>query len=179
MANSLRDQLLKVGLVDEKKLKKARQNQRKKNKQQRNKKANSVDQDQLKAEQALAEKVERDRKLNLQRQQQAERKAILAQIKQLIENNKQPQDDGDIPYNFIDDKKIKRIYVTEETRQQLIKGRLAIVKLNDVYEIVPTPIAEKIRIRDEKCVVPIDTSQKSDAEDEAYADYRVPDDLIW
>jgi uncharacterized protein YaiL (DUF2058 family) len=179
MANSLHDQLLKVGLVDKNKLKKARQDQRKKDKQERRSKTKAVDQKQQQAEQALASKVERDRKLNRQRQEKAESKAIFAQIRQLIETNRQPQDDGEIPYNFIDDKKIKKIYVSEETRKQLSSGRLAITKLDSQYEIVPAAIAEKIRIRDEKCVIPLNTSQENNAGDDTYADYRVPDDLVW
>lgn len=179
MANSLHDQLLKVGLVDKKKLKKAQQDQRKKDKQERRNKTKTVDQKQLLAEQALASKLERDRRLNQQRQERAERKAILAQIRQLIEKNRHPQDDGEIPYNFIDDTKIKKIYISEEIRIQLSSGRLAIAKLDSQYEIVPVAIAEKIRIRDEKFVIPLNISQENDAKDDAYADYRVPDDLIW
>ena len=179
---SLRDQLLKVGLVDEKQIKKASRDKRKQDRQRRKGKTETSKQDTSPQQPALAKKIERDRALNRQLQAQAERKAVAAQIKQLIETNRLPKDDdGDVPFNFADNNKIKRIYVSEAVRKQLSQGKLAIVRLDGRYELVPSTIVEKIRIRDEKCVILCNEPQvnSSDNADDPYADYRVPDDLVW
>jgi uncharacterized protein YaiL (DUF2058 family) len=179
---SLRDQLLKVGLVDEKQIKKASRDKRKQDRQRRKGKTETSNQDTSPPQQlALAKKIERDRALNRQLQAQAERKAVAAQIKQLIETNRLPKDDGDVPFNFADNNKIKRIYISEAVRKQLSQGKLAIVRLGGKYELVPSTIVEKIRIRDEKCVILCNEPQMngSDNSDDPYADYGVPDDLVW
>ena len=91
-------------------------------------KTKTVDQNKLQVQQALTEKAKRDRQLNRQLKDEAEKKAIAAQIKQLIENNHLPKGDGDVPYNFADNKKIKRIFVSAAVQEQLSRGKLAIVK---------------------------------------------------
>lgn len=178
---SLRDQLLKVGLVDEKQVNKARRDKQKQDRQRRKSKTETSKQEKPQHQPALAKKIERDRELNRQRQERAERKALTAQIKQLIEANRLPKDDGDVPFNFADDKKIKRIYITEPVRKQLSHGKLSIVKLDGIYELVPSTIAQKIRLRDEKCVILDSKRQENNADnkDDPYADYQVPDDLVW
>ena len=179
MNHSLRDQLLKAGLVNEKQAKKAKQEKRIKAKQQRKNKTAVLDETQLSARQALAEKAERDRRLNRERQQASERKAQEAQIKQLIETNRLPVEDGEIAYHFEDEKKIKRIYVTEPIRKRLAGGGLAIVRSEAQYDVVPAAVAEKIRTRDGQRVIFCNEKQSGEDADDAYADYQVPDDLRW
>jgi uncharacterized protein YaiL (DUF2058 family) len=178
---SLRDQLLKVGLVDEKQIKKASRDKRKQDKQRRKGKTETSKHDTSPPQPALAKKIERDRALNRQLQAQAEGKAVAAQIKQLIETNRLPKDEGDVPFNFADNNKIKRIYISEAVRKQLSLGTLAIVRLDGRYELVPSTIVEKIRVRDKKCVILCNEPQVNSADnsDDPYADYRVPDDLLW
>ncbi len=178
MAKSLQDQLLDAGLVNKNQVKKAKSNKRK---QQRNNKVEVVDDNKLSAQQALAEKTVRDRELNQKKQQKSEQKAITAQIKQLIKLNRQPQDQEGDAFHFSDDNHIKTIYVSKTMREQLTQSKLAIVKLNNKYEIVPTQIAEKIGLRDSQYVVQINDpkeSSETDADD-PYADFQVPDDLTW
>lgn len=179
MANSLHEQLLKAGLVDQQKLKQVNSAKRKQQKQQRKSKEQVVDEAKLLAQKAAAEKAERDRELNRQLKEQADRKAIAAQIEQLITLNRLPRE-GDIAYNFVDQSKVKRIYVTENIRDKLSEGLLAIVTLKDQYEVVPAKVAEKIRQRDEACIVLCNDRQADvQDEDDPYADYKIPDDLMW
>lgn len=183
MGNALRDQLLKAGLVNDKQVKQAVKEKRKETlKQQGQKKAAAVDEHKLQAQNAQADKAERDRQLNLQRKQAAEQKAVAAQVRQLIETHRQPKGDGETPYNFIDGNKVKRIYVSAKVREQLSRGALAIVKLDQQYELVPTEIAQKIRARHEASLVwANDFRQTVSGNDSAdpYADYQIPDDLMW
>ena len=83
---SLQEQLLKAGIVDKKKAKQVEQEKRKKAKQA-NKGQPQINETKEQAKKALAEKSERDREINRQREAAAEVKAIAAQIKQLIEVN--------------------------------------------------------------------------------------------
>jgi len=181
---SLQEQLLKAGLVDKSRANKAKKDKQKQSKVARNTAAKAVSKEKTVAQQEQALRAQRDRELNLQRQKQVEQKATLAQIKQLIELNKLDKGQGDTSYSFIYKNKIKKIFVTEDIKQQLSLGRLAIVRLvlksERLFEIVPAAVAAKIAQRDEHAVVQlnekVDTEQN---EDDPYADYQIPDDLTW
>lgn len=177
---SMRDQLLKAGLVDEKKLKEVKKAKHQQTKSRKGKnKGGAVDEARLAAEKARAEKVERDRQLNLQHKQEAEQRAIAAQVRQIVEMNRQEKGAGDIAYNFTDGAKVARLYVTEQQQKQLGNGRLCIVKFDGVYELIPTSAAEKIRQRDTAITILSNQPTEQPDGDDPYADYKVPDDLMW
>jgi uncharacterized protein YaiL (DUF2058 family) len=75
--------------------------------------------------------------------------------------------------------------VSNDMHKQVTKGRLTVVLLDDAYELVPTPVAEKIAQRDEQSIIyraDLDTSGsdgKEQDQDDWYADYDIPDDLTW
>jgi uncharacterized protein YaiL (DUF2058 family) len=181
MANSLQDQMLKAGLIDQKKVKKLKQEKRKQAKKmpKGEQKENEI---KVATRQAQAAKSQRDRQINLEREKQNEVRAIQGQIKQLIEMNRIDRSGGEISYQFVDGKKVKKLYVTEDIQRQLVRGRVAVVKLAAAYELVPTPVAEKISQRDRAVVLVLNGPQVSDqkmSEEDPYADYQVPDDLMW
>lgn len=176
---SLQDQLLKAGLADEKKAKAIRSEKRKQRKQQP-KGAIQVNEAEIRARQAREEKAERDRQLNLQRQKEAEKKAIQAQIRQMVETNRLDRSRGETSYQFVDSKKIKKILVDDTMVDQLSRGRLAVVRLGENYDVVPEKVARKIMERDESAVVVLhDRKQDDQGEDDPYAGYEIPDDLMW
>jgi uncharacterized protein YaiL (DUF2058 family) len=182
MAGSLQDQLLQAGLADKDKAKKLAREQRKKAKVARRSGLEQVDENKEAAKRALAEKTARDRELNQALNSKAERKAINAQIKQLIDNNKLAKGNGEVGFNFTDGKKVKKIYVSAMEQKQLSAGVLSIVKQGDQYEILPRPVADKIAERDLARV--IDCSEECDQgltaeEKDWYKDYEIPDDLMW
>jgi len=181
MNNPFQDQLLKAGLVTKKQVQKAQQDKNRKNKQQRqqSKKNKAVDEAKLKAQRAAEEKAQRDRELNRKKEQQAKAKATSIEINQLIEANCLARDEScDIVYNFEHNKKVKRIYVDAEMKQKIIKGSLGIARIEGRYELVPKNIAEKIQQRNEKRIVLFDAEEVV-AEDDAYAEHQIPDDLMW
>lgn len=179
----LRDQLLKSGLVNEKQVKQARKDLHKEQQQQKQqgKGRSAIDAETLRRQQAMAEKVERDRKLNQQRQEEAERKALAAQVRQMIEDHKQPYGAGDTPFSFTDGGTIKKLYLDRQLRDQLVRGQLAVVKLDHRYELVPRETAEKIRLRNAESIILLNDTKvhNEPAVDDPYAHYQVPDDLIW
>ena len=122
---SLQEQLLKAGIVDQKKAKKIKQEKRKEAKS-RPKGQSQIDESKEQVRRNLVEKAERDRELNRQQQARAEKRAIEAQIIQLIKMNRVGRDSGDVAYQFTDGAKIKKIHVTAQLQNDLIRGRLAI-----------------------------------------------------
>lgn len=180
MNNPFQEQLLKAGVVSKQQVQKIKQEKNKTKKQQRNKKEVVVDAVKLKAEQAAQEKANRDRELNKAREESARKKAISAEINQLITDNCiQRKDDCEIVYNFEHNRKVKRIYVNAEMKQNIIDGKVGLARIEGRYELVPLAIAEKILQRNENRVVVFEAEQSSSVEDDGYADYQIPDDLIW
>lgn len=179
MANSLLDQLQKTGLVDGKKAQQVIKDKRKQDKAQRKGQKSSGDDRQAKLHQAKTDKLKNDRQLNLAKEEKAQRKALAAQIKQLIEMNAIAAA-GDQPFNFADGKHIKRIYVDNEQTGRLSRGVLTIVKQGEKYIIVPSPVAERIAERDPaRIIFKADKNKAFLDEEDAYADYKIPDDLTW
>jgi len=176
---SLQDQLLQSGLINDKKAKKLKQEKRKQAKQQP-KGSVQVNEAREQAKRQLADKAERARQFNLKAKAVAEEKAIHAQIVQLITVNRIARNSGELPYQFSDGKKIKKIFVTSVLSEQLSKGKIAIAKLGERYELVPVAVADKISQRSENIIVlRNDTPSAEIDEDDPYADYQIPDDLMW
>ena len=174
MSNPFQEQLLKAGLVSKQQVKQVNKEKQKKKKQQNSKKP-LVDEAALRAQKAAQEKAQRDRELNQKKQQQARARAVSAEINQLIQRD----DSCDLVYNFEHDKKVKRIYINQQMKQQLIDGTLALARIDGRYELVPLSVADKIKQRNEKRVIIFEPEQNQPDEDDPYADFQVPDDLIW
>jgi uncharacterized protein YaiL (DUF2058 family) len=181
---SLQDQLLKAGVINKNKAKKAKNDQHKQAKVVRKMGGKTVNEAKAAVVSEQVKKNERDRELNLKKQQEANQKAVVAQIKQLIDLNKIVGNRGDIHYRFVYENKVKHIYVTNEMQDHLSRGRLAIVSLlgnvTEKFEVVPAGIAEKIAQRDSDYIVQLNVKESSEEiENDPYADYQIPDDLMW
>ncbi len=102
--NALQAQLLKAGLVDNKKAKKLTKQA------QHEQRTGQNDDAELKAEidRAKQEKLAKDQALNLEKQKILEEKALKASIIQMIKQHKVENTEGDIAYQFIDENKIKK-----------------------------------------------------------------------
>ena len=83
-------------------------------------------------------------------------------------------------YNFTDGTLVKKIYVDKSIQDQLVSGRLAIARYLDTYAIVPGVVADKISQRDEESIIVNNTADEQEMdEDDPYADFKIPDDLMW
>ncbi len=185
MAGSLRDQLLKAGAVDKKKAKIAQHQKRKgdNKKRQAVKSGQKVDADdstQQKIEQEKREKQQKDLDLNKQRDAERAKKALSAEVRQIVLRHKiEIPKEAEVAYNFEQDKKIKKIYVITEQQDQLTRGQLAIAIVDQSYHLIPDKMAEKIESRLPEMVIRIQSQDVSDKGDDPYADYEIPDDLMW
>ncbi|WP_371857211.1 DUF2058 domain-containing protein [Duganella callida] len=175
----LADQLLKAGLVDQKKVKVANQNKGKQQKDERRAGVQTVDETKLAAQERQRLNAEKARQANAERDAAAQQKAIAAQIAQMIQQNKQDKGKGDTAYNFTHGTKIERIYVSDKVREHLVAGRLVIVAAGQNYELVPRVIADKIAERNEALVIRVKQASTEVDEDDPYAAYKIPDDLMW
>ena len=175
---TLQEQMLKAGLVSSKKVAKVQRTAKKSRVQARE--AREAVEENKKAQ------VERDKLLSEQQKQAVLSKEYKAQVKQLIEMNRVMPGRGDISFNFTDGSIIKKITVDKLTQTQLINGRLAIARLatqsngESEYAIIPAVVAEKIAQRDASSIVLHSAlSQEVQDEDDPYADFKIPDDLMW
>jgi uncharacterized protein YaiL (DUF2058 family) len=180
---SLRDQLLKTGLTDNQSVKNARK-QKKHEQQQQNKKPKNqrgqLSETAKQLERKRLEKVHKDQELNRQQQLERERKAVRAQIVQLIEHSKIESVETDLSYNFTLNGKVKNLWVTPQQKQLLIRGKIAIAALSDTqFALVPKTVAEKIALRDANIIIQNTIEDIESSEDDPYADYQIPDDLQW
>ncbi len=175
MSSTLREQLLKAGLVTEKQVRATEQPHRR---ESRHKPAPTSEQ-KLAAERAQAAKAARDQELNRQRQLNAEAKARAGEIRQLIEQHRLPKLDSDDRFNFIAGKKLRFIAVDADRRAALNSGTLFIVRYEGRSEVVPAAVAERIRERDERVVIRLDKTETTVDENDPYKDFVVPDDLKW
>lgn len=175
---TLQEQMLKAGLVSSKKVAKVQRTAKKSRVQARE--AREAVEENKKAQ------LERDKRLSEQQKQAVLSKEYKAQVKQLIEMNRVMPGRGDISFNFTDGSIIKKITVDKLTQTQLINGRLAIARLatqsngDSEYAIIPAIVAEKIAQRDASSIVLHSAlSREVQDEDDPYADFKIPDDLMW
>lgn len=181
---SLQDQLLGAGLINKKKAKriKAEKHQTVKKSRQTNTEVVNKAADQ--AERARLEQQLKSQQANEQQRFEAEKKAITAQIRQIIELNSVDKGaEGEtVVYNFTDADKIKSLSVSQKNHDLITRGNLAIARLDNRYYLIPAEAANKISERDDRSIILLNDalSQESDInEDDPYADYQVPDDLMW
>ena len=178
--NALQAQLLKAGLVDSKKANKiSKQSQHAKR---------TGDASNIEAKKALAEaqakKVAKDQQLNHDKQQVLEQKTLQANIIQMIKQHQLMDTQGEVSYQFVDNSKIKKLYVTQKLYEQIVAGHVVITRLDETksldYALLPRPLADRIEAKLTGFIVV--SNDKSDIEleeDDPYAAYVIPDDLMW
>lgn len=153
---SLRDELLKAGLVSVDKAKKQASDTRKQDHQRKKSKVLAAEEAARQAEARrqveaeAARKRERDRQLNLEREAEKHHRELVARAHQLIGSHRLNESDAEIPYNFLDSDGhwIRVIRVTPAQRKGLAMGQLSIVR-GDRHEfdfaLTPREIAAKLR----------------------------------
>jgi hypothetical protein len=186
MGDSLRDQLLKAGLVTERQARQATLQSKQQQHQQargpkKNRPAVTPQAPSAAVLQAQAAKAARDQEMNRRQQEKAAAKARAAEITQIIEQNRVPRiDESDDYFNFVANGKVRRMAVTPDLRERIVRGSLVIVRWGGRHDLVPPEAAERIRERHASAVIaPSAAPTTAPAEDDPYKDFVVPDDLTW
>jgi len=177
MGNSMQEQLLKAGLASKKQAVRAKKAKNTKEKQQR-KGVDVVDETTDAVNKANAEQRAKDQALNQQRDAEAQAKAIKAQIVELVSLNR-IEERGNTEFSYNDSGKIKTLMLQSDTRELLVKGVLNIVSVNQQHDIVPRAVAAKIAERDANAIVLANKTTDIEEQEDEYAEYKVPDDLMW
>ena len=175
--NALQAQLLKAGLVDNKKAKKLSKQAVHEKRTGDSKEAEIK----AKIEQDKQEKLAKDQAIEQAKKVQLQEKELKAAIMQMINQHKIRDTDGEISYQFIDDSKIKKVYINQQIYNALVAGSLVIAKENEAYAFLPKALAERINQKMEGFILVNNSQSNADTTDEEdpYAAYVIPDDLMW
>lgn len=178
MSDSLRDQLLKAGLVTKKQ---AARSERAQQPYRGGKGRTPPASGPVRSDDAArAAKAARDRELNREQQAKVEARARRAELRQIIEQHRVAKPETDEYFNFVDGGKVCRIPVDAGLRARLVAGTLVIARCGGRYDMVPAEAASLIRERDAAAVISLDApASPAAAEDDPYRDFAVPDDLTW
>ena len=174
--NALQAQLLKAGLVDNKKAKKL-------SKQAVHEQRTGESKDaevKAKIAQAQQEKLAKDQAIEQEKKAALQEKELKAAIMQMIHQYKIRDTDGEVAYQFLDGK-IKKVYINQQIYNALVAGSLVIAKENDSYAFLPKALAERINSKMEGFII-VNNAEKNEAttdEEDPYAAYVIPDDLMW
>ncbi|WP_290890823.1 DUF2058 domain-containing protein [Arenimonas sp.] len=177
--NPLQEQLLKAGLAKKSKVAEAARAQEK---ARHGKGPAESAEIQREAERVRLEKVERDRALAADQKAKARANELMAQARQIIQDKKLPRA-GESEYRFTADGAIRTLLIDAEQRKQLASGAIVVARLGERYELLPRRAGDQVRERAPDLIV-LDHGQPGDAtaadEDDAYyAQFKVPDDLVW
>ena len=175
--NALQAQLLKAGLVDNKKAKKL-------SKQAvHEKRTGDSNEAEIKAkiEQDQQQKMAKDQALEQSRKAVLHEKELKAAIMQMIQQHKIRDTDGEATYQFIDDSKIKKVYINQQIYNALVSGSLVIARENGSYAFLPKALAERINAKMEGFIIVnnSEVNEQTTDEEDPYAAYVIPDDLMW
>lgn len=186
MSKSLQEQLIAAGLVDKKRAaeldrEKRRDKRRASGKKlPKSKRKAAAEPAAQRAQAVQREKAARDRELELKRREKARRKALAAEIRQLVLSHRVDRSDADIAHRFVHHGKVKQIYVDAGQHKDLAAGRLVIVRSAGKYDLVPAAAADKIRERDPAAVIAAASADPGAGEaDDDYQGFEVPDDMMW
>jgi len=183
MANALQDQLLKAGLASKQKVRDVK-TQKKRNKKSKIDDGSSELKQQI-AEQKQAQ-TQKDKALNEQRFAEASEKG---QVRGLISEFSKfaitVSKDAEIKFNYSLDNKIYSLHITTKIQADLLNGTLGIVRYENKSYLVPHKLAERVSLLvPQWCGYLWDKAAKDSVDqvsgaDDPYADYAIPDDLMW
>lgn len=185
MGNSLRDELLKVGLVSEaqptpKRRRRPGGAKPTKRPKQASSPAPGAESSASAARHVLRENQRRtarfirDTSLGGGSVADNAKKALRRRIQELLESQRLNSTQADIAYHFVKGKRIKRIYVTEDQRARLASGEVVIAALDGNHHLLTRSAAEQLMALAPQTVLCGCAESGEDSEE-----HPVPDDISW
>ncbi|MEM7408026.1 MAG: DUF2058 family protein [Pseudomonadota bacterium] len=112
-----------------------------------------------------------------------EERALRQRVHQLITDNHEPRgEEAQVPFHFVKGSRVKRIYVTEDQQRRLSADELAVAAMKGRHYVIPTPVAQQIHELIPPYFISMGAQDQdinlTDVDDE-YAEFQVPDDLMW
>jgi uncharacterized protein YaiL (DUF2058 family) len=170
------------GLVNKQKAQQAQTDKRRQAKQKKKKGTVVVSDVQIAIKEKAELQKQKDFEHNQQTQEELAIRAAHGKLIQMIAQHCEKDYQGEVDYHFTYENKVKRIAVKTSIQQALIKGHLAICVLNDAFYLINKEAAEKLRAIDESVLVALHdqkTVTAENVEDDPYAEFSIPDDLMW
>lgn len=159
--SSIRDQLLKAGLVTEEQVKQAESkpkantkkkplkskqaNTKARNNKPQAKKRELTDLERFYQERDVTDKAEKAEQEKQRKEAARIRKEKRAKIGALIKSNLVNDEAAEHRYNFVVGSSVKYLFVTEAQQEELARGELAIVFLGEKRCLIPTEVGKQIK----------------------------------
>jgi len=194
MSTSLQEQLVQAGLADEESLDRSRQDRRRRGGGRRGgpKKSGGGHKARQSAQQSVGDKggpraappkgtekpADKPAPAD-KRQPTAEEKAD--QLRQIMRANRIDRAYAGVPYRFTEGARVREIAVTGTQQGRIARGELAVVSDGERCELVPAKVARRVRSIAPEAVLVLNSGDErgKDTDEDPYAAYRVPDDLMW
>lgn len=125
---------------------------------------------------ALRDQEEQKAAVIARKRKQAEdrkRREINKKIREIVKGKRLNVDDAEVARNFMYRERIRKIYVTPEQNQALIKGELGLAYLSGGYHVLDSETLEQVRAIAADHVVNFEEASEDEEE------FPVPDDLNW
>ena len=108
-------------------------------------------------------------------------KQLNVEIRRILDTEEEKVEaETDTPFHFARGDRLKRLYVSGDQRRRLAAGELAIVGFRGRHHLVPRPAGERVlELRPEVFVFIAAGEGGADAMEEGYEGYEVPDGLMW
>jgi len=175
MSNSLKDQLLALGLAPKRVKAEPKKQQKAKPRVVKPKKSSAeISLDQAYSIRNKEERLQKERAIELKREQERQRRQTNLKIQALIKENALRDPAAENKRSFIYKGRIRSVLATREQINAINSGDIGVVYLSGNYHLVPSDKIEEIRQ-----FAPDHIPDLSGAEREDEEENPVPDDLIW
>jgi len=174
MSDSLKDQLLALGLVPEKNAPKKKSALRPKKIPQKQDVAANISLDQAYRIRIKEERREKEKAIAEKRELERQRREVNKKIREIVKQCAVNDKSADIKRSFVYKGKIRSVLTTAEQLKHLNEGTLGVVYLSGNYHLMLTDRIEEIRQ-----FAPDHIPDLAGAENEDEKDNPVPDDLVW
>lgn len=175
MSNSLKDQLLALGLAPKKTAPRPKKQYKPKPVPDKAKQGDvEISLDQAYRIRNRDERNKKEQAIARKREQERQRREINLKIKTSVKDHAIRDEAADCKRNFLYKGRIRSVLATPSQIAEINKGLLGIVYLSGNYHLMPAAKIEEIRL-----YAPDHIPDLSGAENEDEKDNPVPDDLIW
>jgi len=175
MSNSLKDQLLALGLAPKKTRPEPRKHHKARSKTIKPGKSDSeISLDQAYRIRSKEERLQKEKAAELKREQERKRRLTNQKIKAMVKEFTVRDPAAENKRNFLYKGRIRSVLATREQISEINSGSIGIVYLSGNYHLMPADKIEEIRQFAPEHIP--DLSGPDNTEEE---DNPVPDDLIW
>lgn len=175
MSNSLKDQLLALGLAPKKSRPEPARKPKVRNKPGKtDRKDREISLDQAYRIRSREERLQKERAAELKRAQERQRRQTNQKIQALVKEHSVRDPDAETKRNFIFKGRIRSVLATPDQISGINAGELGVVYLSGNYHLLPIDKIDEIRV-----FAPDHIPDLQGAEREEEGDHPVPDDLIW